>query len=275
MNFVKLYIGDYMRDTGTLTVAEHGAYVLMLLHHYGTEKPLPTGRELHRLLRAESKADRDAIDSVVHRFWQGTPDGLVNKRAGREMGRAEHQREVNRIVGAKGGRPKRTETESLTESLTETEPNHNPNQTPDTRHQTPEKKYPGGIPPEPPARAKRAREAPPESLPPWVDPEAWGGFVAMRQAMRKPMTPAARRLAVAELAKLRDAGHDPTDVLRQSTFRSWAGLFPLRGDDVGDGGSRHAGSNGLGPHGNATLRSAQALERRLFADPREEQNHEP
>lgn len=129
MNFVKLYIGDYMRDTGTLTVAEHGAYVLMLLHHYATERPLPTGRELHRLLRAESKAEREAIDSVAVRFWIAGEAGLTNKRAAEEMHKAEHQREVNRIVGKLGGRPKRTETESLTES----QPKHNPNhsQTPD------------------------------------------------------------------------------------------------------------------------------------------------
>ena len=56
MNFVRLYIGDYMRDTGTLTVAEHGAYMLMLMHYYATEKPIPSGRALHRLLRAETKA---------------------------------------------------------------------------------------------------------------------------------------------------------------------------------------------------------------------------
>jgi uncharacterized protein YdaU (DUF1376 family) len=135
VNFIKLYIGDYLRDTGTLTVAEHGAYVLMLLHHYGTESPLPVGRELHRLLRAESKADREAIDRVAARFWTATDSGLVNNRAGREMARAEHQREVNRTVGKLGGRPKRTETDSVSDSLTDSQPNHNPNQTPDTRHQ--------------------------------------------------------------------------------------------------------------------------------------------
>lgn len=133
MNFVKLYIGDYMRKTGSLTVAEHGAYVLMLLHYYGTEHPLPTGRELHRLLRAETKADREAIDSIAARFWHASESGLVNKRADEEISKAEHQRDVNRIVGKLGGRPKRSKTDSLTDSLTEPEPNHNPNhsQTPD------------------------------------------------------------------------------------------------------------------------------------------------
>jgi uncharacterized protein YdaU (DUF1376 family) len=70
VNFVKLYMGDYLRDTGTLTLAQHGAYMLMLLEFYATERPLPTGRDLHRLLRADSKAERDAIDFVAGKFWQ-------------------------------------------------------------------------------------------------------------------------------------------------------------------------------------------------------------
>ena len=143
MNFVKLYIGDYLRDTGTLTIAEHGAYVLMLLHHYAIEMGLPHGKELHRLLRAESKADREAIDSICAKFWYAGADGkLFNKRADMEILKAEHQRDVNRIVGKLGGRPKRIESETLTDSKpnrlaigTEPEPNPNPNhsQTPDNQ----------------------------------------------------------------------------------------------------------------------------------------------
>ena len=134
MNFVKLYIGDYLRDTGTLTLAQHGAYTLMLLEYYATEKPLPTGRDLHRLLRADSKQERDAIDFVAAKFWAGT-ESLTNPRADQEIARAAHQRAINQEVGRRGGRPKRTEdkTESVSESVSETEPNRNPNQTPDTR----------------------------------------------------------------------------------------------------------------------------------------------
>jgi len=105
MNFVKLYIGDYQRDTGHLSIAEHGAYLLMLQHYYATEKPLPIGKALHRLLRAESKADRDAVDSVAAQFWKSQDGGLINERAVEEIQKAEHQRTVNREVGKKGGNP--------------------------------------------------------------------------------------------------------------------------------------------------------------------------
>lgn len=145
MNFVKLYIGDYQRDTGHLSIAEHGAYLLMLQHFYATEKPLPTGKALHRLLRAESKAEREAIDAVVAAFWIDEGVGLVNRRALDEIRKADHQRTVNREVGKRGGRPPRTESETesvtrpRTESVTDADPNRNPSQTPDTRHQTPDK----------------------------------------------------------------------------------------------------------------------------------------
>lgn len=85
MNYFKLWIGDYQRDTPHLSVLEHGAYLLMLQHYYAMEKPLPTGRALHRMLRAEDKATRDAIDAVAAQFWTKTPEGLVNTRADAEI----------------------------------------------------------------------------------------------------------------------------------------------------------------------------------------------
>lgn len=149
MNFIKLYIGDYMRDTGALTLAQHGAYLSMLMQFYATERPIPFGRELHRLLRADSKAEREAIDWVADRFWKRTSDGLVNERAVEEIARGVAQREINREIGKRGGRPKQNqtatepepkrffqETESVTESVSEPEPNRKPNRNP---NQTPDK----------------------------------------------------------------------------------------------------------------------------------------
>ena len=81
MNYYRHHIGDYLKKTAHLSMAEHGAYGLMLQHFYATEKPLPVDRSLYRLLRAETKAERAAVDSVIKQFWMQTPDGLVNKRA--------------------------------------------------------------------------------------------------------------------------------------------------------------------------------------------------
>lgn len=138
MNFFKLYIGDYQRDTGTLSLAEHGAYTLMLQFYCATEKPLPTGRNLHRLLRAATREERAAVDKVAKLFWIETEDGLINNRAAQEIERAANQRSINQAIGKRGGRPRKTEqeTESVSESVNESEPIRNPIQTPDSRLQT-------------------------------------------------------------------------------------------------------------------------------------------
>jgi uncharacterized protein YdaU (DUF1376 family) len=105
MNFYKHHIGDYAKKTAHLSIAEHGAYLLMLQTYYATEKPLPTGKILYRLLRAESKADRDAIDSIIAQYWVETPAGLTNDRADLELADyrvfIEKQRSGGRASAAK------------------------------------------------------------------------------------------------------------------------------------------------------------------------------
>lgn len=111
MNFIKLFIGDYLRDTGHLSIAEHGAYLLMLQHFYATEKPLPVGKALHRLLRAESKTDRDAIDAIARLFWIEMDGGLVNQRGLKEFARTEEVAATNRAIAlAREARKRATKT---------------------------------------------------------------------------------------------------------------------------------------------------------------------
>ena len=89
MNYWKRFIGDYQRDTGHLSMVEHGAYTLMLDVHYATERPLPTDRRaLYRLLRAIEETEQAAIDAVLDEFWTETEDGWVNGRAREEIAAA-------------------------------------------------------------------------------------------------------------------------------------------------------------------------------------------
>lgn len=137
MNFFKLYIGDYQRDTAHLSIAEHGAFMLMLQHYYATEKPLPTGKTLHRMLRAQDKEEREAIDSVAGQFWVVTEDGLVNDRASEEIGKARAQAETNaRIARERAAKRKRNESynESYNESLNGSSPNRRTNDQPNHSH---------------------------------------------------------------------------------------------------------------------------------------------
>lgn len=74
------------------------------------------------------------------------------------------------------------------------------------------------------------------TLPKWIDVETWKDYELMRKALRKPLTDGARRLAVRRLESLRMDGHSPKDVLEQSIFMGWQGLWPVKRGDRRDAG---------------------------------------
>lgn len=114
MNFYKHYIGDYQRDTGHLSLAEHGAYRLMLDAFYATGKPLPSNKKaLYRLLRAATGVERKAIDVVAAQFWEMTSAGLINRRAALEIEKAAKQAEINRQIAVEREKRKRQRLEEI------------------------------------------------------------------------------------------------------------------------------------------------------------------
>jgi uncharacterized protein YdaU (DUF1376 family) len=84
MNFYPRHLGDYARDAGHLSLAEHGAYTLLLDRYYASERPI--GREeAFRICHANSKTDRAAVTRVLQEFFQWTEEGYRNKRADEEI----------------------------------------------------------------------------------------------------------------------------------------------------------------------------------------------
>lgn len=118
---------------------EHGAYLLMLHAYYGTEKPLPIGRDLYRICRAFEKKERQAIDKVAALFWTRTESGFVNGRAFEEMTLASELSDIARENGSKGGRPKKPSGLSTKNPVgLKKEPRSKAIQTPDSTIQTPD-----------------------------------------------------------------------------------------------------------------------------------------
>lgn len=151
VNWYKHYLGDYARDTAHLALLEHGAYRVLLDSYYATGRPLPHDMAtLHRITRAATRADRAAVERVAEQFFPVSEDGLRhNKRADEEIAKHAAQVAINREIGRRGGRPRKTEpvstekpirlldenrtgyfpeTEPITEPITEPKPNRNPNQ---------------------------------------------------------------------------------------------------------------------------------------------------
>ena len=69
MDYYRRYIGDYRRDTATLTLLEHAAYTLLLDEYYAQDGVLPLPpSQLCILCRANSKIERDTVLQIAQRF---------------------------------------------------------------------------------------------------------------------------------------------------------------------------------------------------------------
>lgn len=134
MNFYPRYPGDYAKKTARLTLAEHGAYALLLDELYSSEEPLPADtEELCRICRAISKAERDAVIRVAEKFFPVGDDGLRrNDRAEEEIAKARPKIDAAKANGKKGGRPKKEPNREPTTKPTgfsEARQNGNPEET--------------------------------------------------------------------------------------------------------------------------------------------------
>ena len=67
-------------------------------------------------------------------------------------------------------------------------------------------------------------------IPAWLDKTLWSEFKKFRQKGRGKFTPYAQKLAINKLSALRNEGNDPSAVIKQSIFRGWTGLFPVKQD---------------------------------------------
>lgn len=97
MNYFELHVGDYDAATAHLSMLEDSAYGRMLRIYYRTEKPLPADiRQVCRLVRAQSKPEREAVEAVLKEFFSLQDDGWHQARADAELQRfkaAEPERE--------------------------------------------------------------------------------------------------------------------------------------------------------------------------------------
>lgn len=126
MHYYQHNIGDYARDTGHLSVIEHGVYRLLLDWCYLNEKPITTEQAM-RLARGYQMETQ----SVLSEFFMLESDGWTHKRVTKEIEDYRVKAEKNRQNGAKGGRPK----PSNNPAGYQTDAKHNPNQEPITKNQ--------------------------------------------------------------------------------------------------------------------------------------------
>lgn len=77
-----------MRDAARLELVEEGAYRRLIDAYYVAEGPLPADRrECYKLAGANKPAERKAVDYVLGKFFDETPDGFRHKRCDLEIAR--------------------------------------------------------------------------------------------------------------------------------------------------------------------------------------------
>jgi uncharacterized protein YdaU (DUF1376 family) len=144
MNYFEKHIGDYIRDTVSLTMLEDGAYNRLIDQMYQSERALPLDKKMvYRLARATSSAERKAVDFVLDTFFKASEDGYEQKRIRAEIERyQEKQRKAKASADARWNKSKPNANASQTHDAPDmrTHSEGNAHQTPDTRHQTPDLK---------------------------------------------------------------------------------------------------------------------------------------
>lgn len=125
--WMPLYPADYLADTGHLSVAEHGAYMLLIMHYWVNEG-LPTDdRLLARIARMtpqQWKAARPAISGFFDEDWKHKriefelTEAARISAAGRAGGIASGEARKKRNVNAKGNDPPTTNERSLNDQPT-------------------------------------------------------------------------------------------------------------------------------------------------------------
>lgn len=167
-----------------LTTRQHGAYTLLLMHYYGTGRPLPldddTVRTITRLQTPEWKADRAAVMA----YFDKEADGWHQKRADKELASANVRYE-RAVKGAKAKHANKHALSSAQEGvkhdastdastcLNGQQAPANPNPNP-----TPAEKSPTGFSSDRrPRSAARAEPAAPTASPGWEQTsEKWAAY---------------------------------------------------------------------------------------------------
>lgn len=135
MNYYKRHIGDYMKDASHLSLLEHGVFTRLLDVYYTREGPIPEDQAA-RLVGARSKEEREAVAVVCGEFFRLVDGCFVQSRCDREIEAMQVKQETNRVVGQRGGRPKKKPTDNPDGFQTETQTvsRNNPDVTLATSH---------------------------------------------------------------------------------------------------------------------------------------------
>jgi uncharacterized protein YdaU (DUF1376 family) len=219
VNHYPHHIGDYRRDTGHLSLLEHGIYRQLLDTYYLSETAIPKETDLvMRRLRADTEVEQKAVLTVLREFFEDTPEGWIHRRCEAEIARYRAKAKQAKLNGIKGGRPKKPKETNPVNSRNQKETGSKANQEPITKNQEPINTK----------RGQAALCARPADVPEKI----WTDFLAIRKSKRAPLTQTALDGIATEARK---AGLSLADALGECCARGWQGF---KADWMGSGANK-------------------------------------
>ena len=97
--WMPLYVGDYLGDTGHLTTAQHGAYLLLMMHYWRKGELPDDDRQLSKITKLPLRTwceYRPTLQDFFHSGWK-------HKRIDAELERMLRVSEKRALAGQKGG----------------------------------------------------------------------------------------------------------------------------------------------------------------------------
>lgn len=194
MHYYSHHIGDFQRDTASLSDADTLAYLRLLWMYYDTEQPLPNDP---KKLAFRIGSNPDAVQMLLDTFFT-LENGFWNqKRCDAEI--ATYRAKSDRAKNANRIRWQSKPDLKL-----------DPNKIP-TNNQEP-----------------NINKKPKVEVPEWLPAEAWKDWCDYRKSGKNKFTEKAQILSIGTLETLKAAGHDPVKVINMSIQNGWTGLFALK-----------------------------------------------
>jgi uncharacterized protein YdaU (DUF1376 family) len=90
MHYMPFYTGDYFRHTRHLSMAEHGAFFLLITYCWDMEGPVPLDeRKIFGICNARSSDEMETARRVLTEFFVKMDDGWYNERVMEELEKAK------------------------------------------------------------------------------------------------------------------------------------------------------------------------------------------
>lgn len=141
--WMPIYIGAYLKNTGRLRAAQHGAYLLLLIEAWTHDGLIPDDDESLAAITRMSSREWKAMKAVVLSFWTPVDGGFRQQRLDAEIARAKGLVQQKSDAGKASaearkrkrngnGRSTGVETNDATEGATKPLRNGRPSPSPDS-----------------------------------------------------------------------------------------------------------------------------------------------